>query len=307
MTGAASVVVRVPATSANLGPGFDSLGVALSLYDEVEAWAEFGGSGPHTVRITVEGAGAGEVPDDETHLVARSMRAFFAEHDVKPSALTLACRNAIPHGRGLGSSAGAIVAGLLAARALTGLDVSDGDVFSLAARLEGHPDNVAPCLYGGFTIAWTGAGGAVRVVRSEVHADVRPVMCIPRTPLSTEAARALLPETVPHADAARNAGRAALLVEAVTRRPDLLFDATEDRLHQAYREPAMPETMALIAALRERGQPAVVSGAGPSVLVLASADEAPLVREAARGWDVRELSVDGPGAVVRERSGGHPG
>ncbi|WP_053203205.1 homoserine kinase [Jiangella muralis] len=292
----ATVRVRTPATSANLGPGFDALGLALSLHDEVEVTAEFGG--PRApVEVTVDGEGAGSVPLDERHLVVRSLRAAFAELGEQPSALRLRCRNALPHGRGLGSSAAAIVGGVVAARALTGLTAHD-DALAAADRIEGHPDNVAACLLGGLTVAWRDDAGAARATRVDVHPDVAPVVCVPSFAVSTEKARGLLPDTVPHADAAANAGRAALLVHALARRPDLLLDATADRLHQHYREPAMPATYALVTALRADGLAAVVSGAGPTVLVLGAGDDLSRVETLAEGWDVRSLQVDTRGAVV---------
>lgn len=292
----ASVRVRVPATSANLGPGFDALGLALSLHDEIEVTARFGGAAA-PVEVSVDGEGAGSVPLDERHLVVRSLRSAFAELGEQPSALRLRCHNALPHGRGLGSSAAAIVAGVVAARALTGLTTHD-DALAAADRLEGHPDNVAACLLGGLTVAWRAGDGAARAARVDVHPDVVPIVCVPPFEVSTEKARGLLPDTVPHADAAANAGRAALLVHALARRPDLLLDATADRLHQHYREPAMPATSDLVTALRAQGLAAVVSGAGPAVLVLATGDAAGRVRALADGWDVRALHVDTRGAVV---------
>jgi homoserine kinase len=292
----ASVRVRTPATSANLGPGFDTLGLALGLHDEVEVTATFGGPAA-PVEVTVDGEGAASVPLDERHLVVRSLRAAFAELGEQPSALRLHCRNALPHGRGLGSSAAAIVGGVVAARALTGVTEHD-DALALADRLEGHPDNVAACLLGGLTVAWRDDAGTARATRVDVHPDVAPVVCVPSFEVSTEKARGLLPDSVPHADAAANAGRAALLVHALGRRPDLLLDATADRLHQHYREPAMPPTFALVTALRAEGLAAVVSGAGPTVLVLATGDETGRVRALAEGWDVRALQVDTRGAVV---------
>jgi homoserine kinase len=281
------VLVRVPATSANLGPGFDALGLALTLHDEVEARVTASG-----LDIEVVGEGAADVADArEKHLIVRAMRAAFDElGGGQPPGIALRCVNRIPHGRGLGSSAAAIVAGVLAARALAGVSVAADDALPLANHLEGHPDNVAPCLYGGLTVAWTtdgpGGGGPMtgdlaagdldpsgrsvgtvaRAVRLEPLAGVRPVAIIAPAPVSTEVARGLLPRSVPHRDAARNAGRAALLIAALTCRPEALLDATEDRLHQDYRAPAMPATHDLVARLRAAGMPAVVSGAGPSVL-----------------------------------------
>ena len=293
-----SVRVTAPATSANLGPGFDALGLALGLHDVVEAALSPSGSGP-ALRITIEGPGADELPHDESHLVARAMRAAFDLLGGRPAGVELRCRNQVPHGRGLGSSAAAIVTGVLAARALTdgGPERMDDDAaLNLAAQVEGHPDNVAPCLLGGFTIAWS-QGGEARAVRLEPHREVRPVVLIPPVAISTQAARGLLPDAVPHADAAGNSARAALLVEALTHRPDLLLEATHDRLHQSYRAAAMPDTLALVGELRSRGLPAVVSGAGPSVLVLTTSERLAAIT-APDGWMTRQLAVDRTGTVV---------
>lgn len=290
---AGPVTVRAPATSANLGPGFDALGLALSLHDEVSA--EVTGDG---TRVVVTGEGVGELPTDERHLVARTMYATFDELGVCPPGLALTCHNRIPQARGLGSSSAAIVAGVLLARALVvgGPERMDEDaVLRLAARVEGHPDNVAPCLRGGFTIAWAGAEGA-RAVRLAPAAGVRPTAFVPAGHGLTAAARAALPPTVPHVDAAHAAGRAALLVHALTAAPRWLLEATEDRLHQNYRAPGMPATASLVTRLRAAGVAAVVSGAGPAVLALS-----PVPSGFDPGADIvrREVGVDLDGAVVR--------
>ncbi|GAA3254469.1 homoserine kinase [Dactylosporangium siamense] len=286
------VTVRVPATSANLGPGFDALGLALSLHDEVEA--RVAGDG---VTVEVIGEGAGDLPGDESHLVVRAMRRVFDELGERPAGLALRCRNHIPQARGMGSSSAAIVAGVTLARAL----VSDGaerlgghDLLRIAAELEGHPDNVAPCLLGGMTIAWTEDSGAA-AVRVDPAASIRPYVFVPQERGLTEVARAALPATVPHADAALNAGRAALLVHAITVDPSHLFVATEDRLHQGYRAPSMPGSAELVATLRKAGVAAVISGAGPSVLALATGGWAP---SPSPGWRVLPLDVDLVGALV---------
>jgi homoserine kinase len=293
------VLVRVPATSANLGPGFDALGLALSLYDEVHA--RVAGSG---LSIGVSGEGAADVADaGEKHLVVQAMRAAFDSlGGGQPPGIAVRCVNRIPHGRGLGSSAAAIVAGILAARALAGASLDPGDALPLANELEGHPDNVAPCLYGGLTIAWVGATGA-RAVSVIPDERITPVAIIAPAPVSTEVARGLLPPRVPHPDAARNAGRAALLVAALTARPDALLDATEDRLHQDYRAPAMPATHDLVGRLREAGLPAVVSGAGPSVLALLTSGHEletldSIVEETGIEWRVSPLDVERQGGSV---------
>ena len=304
---AAPVRVRVPATSANLGPGFDSLGLALGLYDEV--MVRIADSG---LQVDVAGEGADTVARDEGHLVVRAMRAAFDRLGARPPGLELVCANRIPHARGLGSSAAAICAGIVAARALTvGATLSDDAVLQLATRMEGHPDNVAACLRGGFTIAWLDHAGEIsdaaaataRVLPIVPHPSLRAVAFVPDQGLSTEVARGLLPKLVPHEAAARNAGRAALLSAALIQgRADLLLAATQDRLHQDYRAPAMPEAAALIADLRALGHAAVVSGAGPTVLVLTTEDQvqdviAAGVKAAPAGWQAFGLAVDNAGAV----------
>ena len=298
MTWAESAVrVRVPATSANLGPGFDALGLALALHDEVEARVI-----PDGLILDVTGEGAPDVADaGEKHLVVRSLRAALDDLGVaQPPGLALRCVNRIPHGRGLGSSAAAIVAGVLAARALAGASASPDDALPLASELEGHPDNVAPCLYGGLTIAWL----PPRAIRLEPLPGITPVAIIAPEPVSTELARGLLPAHVPHADAARTAGRCALLVAALTAHPEALLDATADWLHQDYRAPAMPATHDLVRLLRAAGIPAVVSGAGPSVLAFPAVGQpdrgtlGSTVRETGIGWLVSPLDVDRQGASV---------
>lgn len=278
--------VQVPATSANLGPGYDTFGLALSRYDEVTGSVTGAG-----LEILVSGCGAGEVQLDERHLVIRAMRAAFDRLGGQPAGLRLRCVNRIPHGRGLGSSAAAIVSGIELARALTvdGARLLDQPaVLALATELEGHPDNVAACLLGGLTVAWLD-GGVGRAVRLQ-PAGVRPVLFIPAEQSATHAARAALPAGVPHADAAFNASRAALLIVALTGRADLLLTATEDRLHQGYRAAGMPASAALMEALREAGIAAVISGAGSSVLALAGTGEQvdTANRLAPPGWECLE-------------------
>jgi homoserine kinase len=297
------VTVRVPATSANLGPGFDTVGLALTLYDEVTVRVMPGG-----LSIEVSGAGAHTADAGEKHLVVRAMRAAFAAAGWQPPGLALRCVNRIPHSRGLGSSAAAIVAGVIAARALApdGDQVLDDDaVFDLAVRIEGHPDNVAACLAGGLTIAWQGAAGP-RLSRLSPLPTVVPVVCIAPRPLATERARQALPETVPHADAAANAGRSALLVAALTADPAALLDATRDWLHQPYRAPVMPDTAELVSRLRAAGIPAATSGAGPSVIAFLAQGSSPglgvlgsIVSETGTGWLVSPLDVDRQGASIR--------
>jgi len=311
--GADRARVRVPATSANLGPGFDALGLALALHDEVEVRA----LGSADVVVDVVGEGADEVPSGDDHLVVRALRHALDHVGAPQTGLHLTCRNRIPHGRGLGSSAGAVVAGLLAARALVAEPESldDDVVLRLATELEGHPDNAAPALLGGATVAWSEGADTVRAARLAVHPDVVPVAVVPSSRLSTSHARGVLPAQVPHGDAAFQAGRAALLVEALGRRPDLLLPATEDRLHQGYRRPVMAESLALVDALRARGVAAVVSGAGPTVLVLARATGGPggdgtratdaddalqqVFGGVMGGWRIVPLAIDTAGGEAR--------
>ncbi|HEY8478949.1 MAG TPA: homoserine kinase [Spirillospora sp.] len=298
------MLVRAPATSANLGPGFDSLGLALSLYDEVEVEVTGGG-----LSIEVDGEGAEVAGRGERHLIVEVLHRTFGVLDDlagsglgRPPGLRLRCRNRIPHSRGLGSSSAAIVAGIVAARALhpAGTLLDDDAALRLATEIEGHPDNVAPCLAGGLTIAWTGPAGP-RLVRLEPRVT-QVVAFVPRQRLATERARGLLPRTVPHGDAAANAGRAALLVAALTTGldADILLDATEDRLHQDYRAPAMPESAALVGRLRAEGVPAVISGAGPTVLAFTTASHVDsMASVVGNGWLKHPLDVAARGARVR--------
>lgn len=300
--------VRVPATSANLGPGFDTLGLALAYGDEliVTTRQEPGAT------VEVHGVGEGEVATDASNLVVRSAAHVFERLGRDLPGLNIEAHNRIPHGRGMGSSGSAIVAGVVIAAALLERDPADPLVLSetqlleFATDLEGHPDNVAPALFGGLTIAWTGENGP-RSKRLAVHRGVSPLMLVPSHTLSTAVARSLQPEQVPHEDAVFNLSRSALLVAALTQSPELLFEATEDRLHQGYRGSAMPQTRDLISALRAAGFPAVVSGAGPSVLVLANGpaerlEAERLATELDADWRPLLLAVNIQGATVEEIS-----
>jgi homoserine kinase len=296
--GPSTVSIRVPATSANLGPAFDCAGLALARYDVLEFTVADTG-----LTIAVTGEGAHTLPDDETHLVVVAFRAACAELGWSPPGLRVSAVNTIPQGRGMGSSAAAVVAGVLGAWALCpDVEAVDRDaVLRLATEIEGHPDNVAACLLGGATLSWMADDGA-RAERLEVHPDIAPVLLVPADTLATHVARGLLPAVVPHGDAAVNAGRAALLVQALTAAPHRLFEATEDRLHQGQRAAAMPQSLELMGRLRAAGFAAVVSGAGPSLLVLTRRSAGDAAAEVAAatgpGWTVLPLEVDEAGASV---------
>ncbi|WP_311777390.1 homoserine kinase [Trueperella abortisuis] len=257
--------VRVPASSGNLGPGFDSMGMAHDVWDEVSATLTTGPS-----KVLVVGEGHDTLPKDDSHLIIRVMRETFEWVGAPAAGIELVCRNSIPHGKGMGSSAAAIVAGVMLVREMLGTpaDFTLERVLDIAATYEGHPDNAAPAIYGGATLSWA-EGEHYRTTRLEVSPQVKTTLLVPHEVLPTTTARAVLPPTVPHADAAFNAGRAALLTHALASEPALLFAATEDRIHQGYRADSMPHTAAMLSALREAGWPAVISGAGPTILVFA--------------------------------------
>lgn len=290
------VCVLVPATSANLGPAFDCAGLALDLTDELHASV----SDEQGVRIEIEGEGSAGLPRDASHLVARAMTVAFDAMGSRPPGFTLRCRNSIPHGRGLGSSAAAIVGGLMVARAL----VEDGpeqfgqsDVLQWAISMESHPDNVAAAIFGGLTFAWLDEAGSAACIRLDVHPDVVPVIAVPVAKVATARARTALPGQVPLVDAAFNLARSSLLVHALSADPSLLMEATRDRLHQGPRRAMYPESMTLVEGLRDAGIPATISGAGPAVLALGSAGDLAVVRALApQAWRVEERAVADQGA-----------
>jgi homoserine kinase len=301
LTAGRSVTVEVPATAANLGPGFDCFGLALDWRERVNlAVIEQG------YQIEVSGEGAAELPRDESHLIIRSALVGLADLGERAPGLWLGCRNTIPHGRGLGSSSAAIVAGLLAAAGLAQVEVKPDWLLGHANAIEGHPDNVAAAIYGGFVLAYEGRTG-VRVAQGRVDPSIGAAVFIPRTSVATEAARGLLPEAVPHVDAAANSGRAALLVHAMASEPELLYDATHDWLHQKYREAAMPRSHELMTSLRGQGFAAMISGAGPSVLVLGSkADLAALEDQQAAGFSLRLSGIGSAASILDADVAGAP-
>ena len=305
------VTVRVPATSANLGPGYDSLGLALSLHDTLTVETLENGE----LEFELSGEGADTLPRDASHLVARALTEALHLLGFRHEGLRITADNVNPHGRGLGSSAAAVVAAATAANALVPEAARRGKdwILQFTSKLEGHPDNVAPAIFGGLALSWQDSdqysGDRYSSTCATVHTDVVPVVAVPDFELSTEAARALLPASVGHHAAAMNSGRAALLIHALTRQPEFLLPGTEDYLHQSYRAQAMRPSADLIAALRRAGHAAVVSGAGPTVLVLAAGDkEAADVVEFIHSftaantpetaWRVMALAVDTEGAKV---------
>jgi homoserine kinase len=293
------VHLRVPANSANLGPGFDTLGLAFDWFDDcsVEVLAD-------GVEVEVTGEGGSFVPRDRSHLVIRCLDQGLAELGAQAAGIRLVAHNTIPHTRGLGSSAAATVAGLLAAWALAlpGIEPDRQWLLAQANAVEGHPDNVAAAILGGFVITWTdeeNEPGTVHAVNGALHPDVRLIAYVHEEPVATRAARRALPEQVPHDDAARNAGRAALLTHALGQAPELLHAATREWLHQDYRADLMPDTIDLVHTLRRRGYGAVVSGAGPTVLVLTDgAGAAELAGIEVEGFTQHRLGVGGPAQLL---------
>jgi homoserine kinase len=286
-----AVTVEVPATSANLGPGFDCFGLALAWYERVHLEVRDSG-----YSIEISGEGADVLPRDESHLIIRSALAGMADLGVGAPGLALGCRNTIPQGRGLGSSSGAIVAGLVAAAALAGEEPEPHWLLTHASAIEGHPDNVAAAIHGGFVLAYE--AGGIQVARGGVDKAVSAAIFVADSQVPTEMARRLLPQAVPHIDAAANSARSALLVHALAMDPARLLDATQDWLHQRYREPVMPRSHELMKRLRDNGFAAVISGAGPSVLVLGRANELEgLGAEVSPGFSLRLLGI-GHGARI---------
>lgn len=297
-----SVTARVPASSANLGPGFDSLGLALGLYDEITVTTTSSG-----LDVRVEGEGAQEVPWGPSHLVVRALERGLEAAGVWADGLDIVCRNVIPHSRGLGSSASAAVGGLAAANGLVRkisdeLVLDDAQLVQLASEFEGHPDNASASVLGGAVVSWSefevdSERRIYRAVSLPVHPAIKAVALVPSLRSSTAHTRGLLPELVPHRDAAFNVSRSALAVVALTEKPDLLMVATEDMLHQAQRAPALPLTTKWIAALRAAGIPAVVSGAGPTVLALTTEAFPAELRAAAEADDMTVLDLEIAGGV----------
>ncbi|MBU3752203.1 MAG: homoserine kinase [Mycobacterium sp.] len=265
----------VAASSANLGPGFDSLGLALAIYDEIAVETTSGATA-----VTVEGEGHGQVPTGPDNLVAVAIRRGLEQAGARVQGLKVHCRNMIPHSRGLGSSAAAVVGGLAAANALVAqtdlVPLTPQQLIQLSGEFEGHPDNASASVLGGAVVSWTQPmSGGFFAAPLRLHPEIRFFTGIPQLRSSTAETRVLLPTQVSHRVASFNVSRAALLVLALTDRPDLLMAATEDQLHQSQRGPAMPESAAYLGLLRSHGVAAVLSGAGPSVLALTAGTDLP--------------------------------
>lgn len=297
------IQVQVPASSANLGPGFDSFALALGMHDRYVAQI-LDDAG---LDIDVTGEGADKIPRTDKNLLVKAMYRGFDYLGGKPKGVAVRALNVIPHGRGLGSSASAIVGGLSLARALvlTGSDkMSDEKLLQLATEMEGHPDNVAAALYGNAVVAWQEMQHGKEVAQAislSVDTRIRAMAFIPEMSVATSKARKLLPETIAHKEAVQNSANSALLVHALTLRPDLLFRATQDFLHQSYRSPVMPASFALLTKLRAAGVAAFISGAGPSLLVLHTgneADVAELSRAAGSKFEAKSLEISRSGATI---------
>ncbi len=284
--------VKVPASVANLGPGFDALGVAVAMHLTIEVEPR-----RDSIDVQIEGEGAESVPADDTNLVIRAMNVFFDHAGRRPPGFALRIRNPIPLAAGLGSSAAACVGGLFAGRALTGRVMHQAELIELAVNMEGHPDNVLAALLGGLVVCYRSSGGGeLRHHRIEPSDRLVPILAVPRAGYPTAAARRGLPGEVAFADAQFTASRAALLVSALTSgaTSDVLADAMEDRLHEPHRLRLMPETAAVHEQLRAAGVPVALAGAGPSLLVVAARPEASMRAEQVRrvcrardaGWRV---------------------
>jgi homoserine kinase len=286
----------VSASSANLGPGFDSVGLALGLHDEIVVETTDSG-----LVVQVEGEGADQVPLSAEHLVVRAIECGLRAAGVSVPGMVVRCRNAIPHSRGLGSSAAAVVSGLAAANGLIAQSdsapLTEAQLIQLSSEFEGHPDNAAAAVLGGAVVTWverTGSAPQYSAVALRLHPDIHLFCAIPEERSLTAETRGLLPTHVSHDDARFNVSRAALLVVALTERPDLLMAATEDLLHQPQRAPAMPASAEYLRLLRRLNISATLSGAGPSLIALSTEPQLPaeaVEYGAANGFTVTKMAA----------------
>lgn len=294
--------VRVPGSSANLGPGFDTLGLALGIYDIVEVEVT-----PSGLEVEIYGEGAEDLPRDASHLVIKAIRTALKAAGARVPGLKVTCTNDIPQSRGLGSSASAAVAGVVAANTLAGNPLNDDQVVQISSSFEGHPDNAAASVLGGAVVSWTDipvdgvSQPKYRAVPIPVHESIRATAMVPDFHASTEAVRRVLPEQVTHIDARFNVSRVAVMTAALQNHPDLLWEGTRDRLHQPYRADVLPVTAEWVNRLRNRGYAAYLSGAGPTIMVLHTDPVDLKILDDARDSNLRVLELDIAGPVEAER------
>ena len=296
------VTVKVPASSANLGPGFDTLGLALGLYDTVDVEVI-----PQGLEVEIFGEGEDDLPRDGSHLVVKAIRAGLKAADVDVPGLRVVCHNNIPQSRGLGSSAAAAVAGVAAANGLAGFPLDDAQVVQLSSAFEGHPDNAAASVLGNAVVSWTEipvdgrTHPQYKAVSIPVHPSIRAFALVPAFHASTEAVRRVLPSDGTHVDARFNVSRCAVMTVALQHHPELLWEGTRDRLHQPYRADVLPVTAEWVNRLRNKGYAAYLSGAGPTCMVLTTGDgvdEKSLQDARDAGLRAMELPVAGPVEVT---------
>lgn len=303
-----SVIVTVPATSANLGPGFDCIGAALSLYNRFE-FSRLSVESPSTLTIDVSGLEAERVKTDDSNLVYQALVYYYQQLGQTPPPVHLSIELNVPLARGLGSSATAIVGGLVGANTLAGSPLAQADLMAMAIALEGHPDNVVPALVGGCQLAASRPDGSWAISDVSWHPDVVPVVAVPDFELSTAEARRVLPLTYDRHDAIFNAAHLGLLLRGLqTGQADWLSTALQDRIHQPYRQHLIPGYEAVQAAALEAGAYGlVISGAGPTLLALTHPDLAETVKAAMeKAWKgsgmtvhTQTLPIDIQGTVVR--------
>ncbi len=293
------VTVTVPGSSANLGPGFDTLGLAVSLYDTVEVEVI-----PAGLQVEVFGEGQGELPLDGSHLVVKAIRSGLKACDATAPGLKVVCNNTIPQSRGLGSSAAAAVAGVAAANGLCGLALSDEQVVQLSSAFEGHPDNASASVLGNAVVSWTEipvdgrTEPQYKAVSLPVDSRILATALVPDFHASTDAVRRVLPSDVTHLDARFNVSRVAVMTVALQSHPELLWEGTRDRLHQPYRADVLPVTAEWVNRLRNRGYAAYLSGAGPTCMVLSTEPIEEKILDDARAAGLKVLNLDVAGPVT---------
>ncbi|WP_188396623.1 homoserine kinase [Sporomusa sp. GT1] len=297
-----TVKIRVPGTTANCGPGFDAVGIACTIYNELELTL----SPQAGISLEVAGEGAGAIPADGSNVAIKAVQMVLNKTGRHYPGIALKMVNNIPLARGLGSSAAAIVGGLVAANEITGCQLSKQEILDMATSIEGHPDNVAPAIFGGITVSIMDSGSA-KYLRFLPPKDFTMVAVIPEFNLSTKAARRVLPESVPFADAVFNVSRSALLVGALcTGEFKLLLHALEDRLHQPYREKLIPGMAQVLTAARQAGAlGAALSGAGPCLLAFTDGDSDEVGQVMVKAFNIHKikaryqlLNIDRQGAII---------